>query len=53
MLRTYAARVEGAVDADVEAIKRSMNWVPGAKGPDASSTECSRREPIERPDEFF
>src|SRR4051794_14865899 len=28
MLRTYAAWVDGAVDADVEAIKRSMYLLP-------------------------
>jgi len=42
MLRTYAAWVEGAVDADVEAIKRSMYLIEDGKGSTARSTECSR-----------
>jgi len=33
MLRIYAAWAEGAVEADVEAIKRSMNLTPKPRPP--------------------
>jgi integrase len=42
MLRTYAAWADGAVDGDIEAIKRSMGWVPANKASGAHPSECSR-----------
>jgi len=42
MLRTYAAWVEGAVDADVEAIKRSMYLMEDGKGSSVRAAQCSR-----------
>src|SRR5882757_3293493 len=43
MLRTYAAWVEGAVDTDVEAIKRSMYLIPDPT--DRSSGDGPRLPP--------
>ncbi|MFL6600687.1 MAG: hypothetical protein ACJ8R9_05095 [Steroidobacteraceae bacterium] len=42
MLRIYASWVDGALDADVEAIQRSMYLVPNSKGSATHSTACSR-----------
>jgi hypothetical protein len=42
ILRTYAAWVEGAVDADVETIKRSMYLLPD---PSDRSSGCGARPP--------
>jgi len=42
MLRTYAAWVDGALDTDVEAIKRSMYLMEDGKGSTARTTESCR-----------